>query len=156
MLTQRERTRGFTLIEVLMVIVILGMLAGVAIVSYRSTRRNAEINTTRALLGQVATALESFNMDVQLWPTEDQGLAALKAKPDFEDEATGKKWKGPYLKKTPKDAWGNELVYQPNPDAGNDEDGVPADPYTLYSKGPDGQEETDDDVKADEDEEDEI
>ena len=148
MLTRKKRTCGFTLIEVLMVIVIIGLLAGVAVVSYRSTRRGAEIKTTRALLEEVETALEVFYTDVQQYPTEDQGLAALRTKPDFEDEATGKKWNGPYLKKTPKDAWGNELVYKPVEAAGQvNEDGTPVKPYELYSKGPDGQEDTDDDVK---------
>jgi general secretion pathway protein G len=157
MRTRKKRARGFTLIEVLMVIVIIGLLAGVAVVSYRSTRKGAEIKTTRALLEEVGTALEMFYTDVQRYPTEDQGLAALRTKPDFEDEATGRKWNGPYLKKSPKDAWGNDLVYAPVEDAGQvGEDGVPVKPYNLYSKGPDGQEDTDDDVKLEEDEEEQV
>ena len=137
-----------------MVIVIIGLLAGVAVVSYRSTRKGAEIKTTRALVRQVEDALERYNLDVKEYPTEDQGLAALLTRPQFDDEAKEKLWNGPYLKKTPKDAWGNELVYQPVEQAAAvGEDGAPVKPYKLYSKGPDGQEDSDDDVKLEEDEE---
>jgi len=137
-----------------MVIVIIGLLAGVAVVSYRSTRKGAEIKTTRALLRQVEDALERYNLDVKQYPTEDQGLAALLTKPTYDDEAREKLWNGAYIKKTPKDAWGNELMYQPVDEAAaTTEDGAPIKPYKLYSKGPDGQEETDDDVKLEEDEE---
>ena len=77
-----------------MVIVIIGLLAGVAVVSYRSTRKGAEIKTTRALVRQVEDALERYNLDVKEYPTEDQGLAALLTRPQFDDEAHETLWNG--------------------------------------------------------------
>lgn len=105
---------GFTLIEVLLVIVILAMLAGVGVMVLTGTREGAMKDTTSLTIKEVMTALEVYKTHVGVYPTEDEGLLALVNKPEFEDEAAGEKWRGPYLKKkaVPKDAWGSDLGYR--------------------------------------------
>ena len=80
--------------------------------------------------------LESFEMDMGRLPTQEEGLRALVSKGALEDEEQAKKWRGPYLDKTPKDQWGNELVYEPIEGAGGEDE--PTKPYKLSSKGKDG------------------
>jgi len=151
MMQARKRASGFTLIEVLMVIVILGMLATVAIVSLRGTREGAKEDTTRRLLEQVANALDTFETHMTRYPTQEEGLKVLLNKDSLDDEEQAKKWRGPYLKKTPKDAWDNELSYELLEEAGGED--KTSNPYKLYSKGKDGDEGTEDDINLDEDEE---
>ena len=152
-MTNAKRTaRGFTLIEVLMVIVILGMLGTLGIVSYINIREKSKIDTTQQLVVRVGEALELYNTAVGQYPTADQGLKALRERPEFDAAQGGadpaKRWAGPYLKTTPKDAWGNELVYQPVEKAQLvvDQSGKMPQPYKLFSKGPDGQEDSEDDI----------
>lgn len=152
-MTNAKRTaRGFTLIEVLMVIVILGMLGTLGIVSYINIREKSKIDTSQQMIVRVGEALELYNTAVGQYPTEDQGLKALRQRPDFDAAEGGtdpaKRWAGPYLKTTAKDAWGNELVYQPieKEQLVVDESGNMPQPYKLFSKGPDGQEDTEDDI----------
>jgi len=143
--------RGFTLIEVLLVILLLGMLATVAIVAIGGTREKARVDLTKVLVQQtVPNALDRYNNDIQHYPTEDEGgLEALRKKPSFgDDEKLGEKWAGPYLTKEPKDVWGNALTYEVVEDA---EAGSPK--YKLWSNGPNGQSGDDDDIKSIEDEE---
>lgn len=148
----KKTTRGFTLIEVLMVIVILGMLATVAIVSLSGTKDKAKIDTTRQLIAMVENALDIYSTHVGQYPTEEQGLKVLLERPEANAGEGGadpsKKWAGPYLKTTPKDAWGNELVYKPTEQA-QGADGKKPKPYKLISKGPDGQEDSEDDISTD-------
>jgi len=144
--TSKTQKRGLTLIEVLLVILILGMLATVAIVALSGTREGAKIDTTKLLLNEVQTALDTFNMHLNRYPTEDEGLGALRTKPQFEDEAEGEKWRGPYLKRDPKDAWDQPLNYQPV-DPGSDE-AAQGLKYKVWSNGPDKQSETDDDIRS--------
>ena len=70
-------------------------------------------------------------------------LTALRVKPTFENEQIGEMWRGPYLKKEPRDAWGNVINYELNV-AGTDE--AQAQPYRLWSNGPDGVDGTEDDI----------
>ena len=146
MLTRRKN--AFTLIEVLMVIVILGMLAGVAIMTFRGTREGAKEDTTRLTMKEIAGALDMYELAIGAYPTEEQGgLEALVKKPDFADESTGKKWKQ-FIQKVPKDAWGNDFKYELN-EKGAGADGEPQAPFKLYSMGPDKQADTDDDIQMD-------
>jgi len=141
---------GFTLIEVLLVIVIIMMLAAALVAFVLPQQAGAEKNTTRLLLMQVQTALDTYRMNVGHYPTEEEGgLGALLARPQFENEQLGERWQGPYLKPGTKllDAWGRQVVY-------TFEDALQtgqtnAIPYRLSSVGPDGQPDTDDDVKLD-------
>jgi len=138
----RSRRKAFTLIEVLLVVAILILLMGVAVVGYDKIREGAREDTTKALVNQTAGAVRLFDVNMNRYPTDDEGLQALISKPDEENEAA--KWRGPYLVKgtIPVDAWGNELKYERLESSG-DEVGPP---FRVFSYGPDGQEGTEDDI----------
>ncbi|MCK4624936.1 MAG: type II secretion system major pseudopilin GspG, partial [Phycisphaerae bacterium] len=144
-LKKQLRTRsGFTLIEVLLVMVILAMLAGVAIVMFSGTEEGAKIDTTKLKLTEIEKALGLYNMHVKHYPTEEEGgLEALRKKPSDEDAA--KKWRGPYLTEKPKDAWDKPFHYEPVDSESTENIGKP---YKLWSEGPDKQSETDDDIRS--------
>ena len=146
-MTQRTRRRSaFTLVEVLLVIVILGMLATVAIRQLIGTREGARIDTTKLLINNVATQMDLYNMHIGHYPTEEEGgLAAMRTKPQFADEKLADKWRGPYLKENPVDAWGHALNYEVV-SPGSDE--ALTTPFKISSNGPDGQAGTDDDIKS--------
>ena len=143
-----RRAAGFTLIEVLLVIVIILMLAGAMVVFVLPQQKGAEKNTTKLKLAQVATALDTYRLNLGHYPTEQEGgLDALMKKPTFENERMGEKWQGPYLKPGTDldDPWGHKIHYELNNAA--DGDNKSALPYKLFSIGPDGQPDTDDDIK---------
>lgn len=139
---------GFTLIEILLVIVIIMMLAAALVTFVLPQQAGAERNTTRLLLTQVQTSLDTYRMNVGHYPNEEEGgLGALLVKPQFENEQLGERWQGPYLKPGTKllDAWGHQVVYEMQEIASSGQtNGLP---YRLFSVGPDGQPDTDDDLK---------
>jgi len=140
---------GFTLIEILLVIVIILMLAGALVVFVLPQQEGAEKNTTKLMLNQVSTALETYRLNLGHYPTEQEGgLDALSQKPTFENERLGEKWQGPYLKPGTKliDPWCHKLHYELADRAAEGEK-KGALPYKLSSLGPDGQPDTDDDIK---------
>ncbi len=142
---RRNGRRGFTLIEVLLVILIIGMLAAVFIGVYGGTRKGARIDTTKLLLKQLENELEKYNMHVGHYPSEDEGgLDALRTQPTFDDEDLADAWRGPYIKETPEDPWNNPIQYELVDNPG---DLGLAVPYKLWSYGPDGQDGTDDDIR---------
>lgn len=145
-----SRATGFTLIEILLVIVILLLLAGAVVVFVAPQRESAEKNTTRLLLNSIAQGLDLYRLNIGHYPTEEEGgLEALLKKPQFENERLGEKWAGPYLKPGTRleDPWGNKIRYEPVDQTMLAGDQKPALPYKLYSVGPDGQPDTDDDIK---------
>jgi len=148
----RHSEGGFTLIEILLVIVIIMMLAAALVVFVIPQQKGAEKNTTRLLLMQVQNALDTYRLNIGHYPTQDEGgLSALLVKPQFDNEALADRWQGPYLKPGTKllDAWGHQIVYEPTDTTGltSDQTDTPTLPYKLYSLGPDGQPETEDDIK---------
>jgi general secretion pathway protein G len=147
--THRPVETGFTLIEILLVIVIILMLAGALVVFVLPQQEGAEKNTTKLMLNQVSTALDTYRLNLGHYPTEQEGgLDALSQKPTFENERLGEKWQGPYLKPGTKlvDPWGHKLHYELADRAAEGEK-KGALPYKLFSLGPDGQPDTDDDIK---------
>jgi general secretion pathway protein G len=149
-LRRSRRAAGFTLIEILLVIVIILLLAGALVVFVLPQQKGAEKNTTRLLLQNVATALDSYRLNLGHYPTEQEGgLDALLKKPSFEKESMGDKWTGPYLKPGTvlDDPWGNKIRYELADRSSPDADKNGGLPYKLFSVGPDGQPDTDDDVK---------
>lgn len=142
-----HRAAGFTLIEVLLVIFIILMLAGAMVVFVLPQQEGAEKNTTKLLLNQVSAALDTYRLNIGHYPTEEEGgLGGLLTKPTFENERLGDRWQGPYLKRGTKleDAWGNQIRYEViDRTLAEDQTGLP---YKLFSLGPDGQPETEDDI----------
>ena len=109
------RISGFTLIEILLVIVIILMLAGALVVFVLPQQEGAEKNTTRLLLNNIATALDTYRLNLGRYPTEQEGgLNALLIKPNYENPRLGEKWQGPYVKPGTRleDPWGNKIHYE--------------------------------------------
>jgi general secretion pathway protein G len=151
---RRRRASGFTLIEILLVIVIILLLAGALVVFVLPQQKGAERNTTRLMLQQVGNALDTYRLNLGHYPNEQEGgLDALLKKPSFENERLGEKWQGPYLKPgtTLDDPWNNKIRYE-LADLATQGEKTGALPYKLFSVGPDGQPDTDDDVKLASDE----
>jgi general secretion pathway protein G len=147
MRTRTSARRGFTLIEVLLVLTILGLLAAVAIVGFTGQKEKAKKDTTGLLLGEVETAINLYENNIGHYPTEEEGgLNALLTKPTFEDEVIAEQWQGPYLEKEPRDAWGRPLTYEFVGATGTAAE-TGDEPYHLWSNGPDGQSGTEDDIK---------
>lgn len=124
---------GFTLAEILIVVVILGILAGFVLPRFFGKTEEARITAARTQIASLATALRSYNMDHGRFPTTDQGLPLLLERDEQQ--------RGPYLENTravPKDPWGGDYRYlapgERNPD------------YDLWSPGPDGISGNEDDV----------
>ena len=129
----RIRNRAFTLIELLLVLVILGVLALVVVPKFAGRSEEARKTAARTDISMLEGQIDIFEQDCGRFPSNDEGLAALVAAPP-----NAPKWKGPYIKRgVPKDPWGNEYVYR-YPGTHN------ANSYDLYSLGPDGREGGDD------------
>ena len=138
--------RGFTLIEILLVLAIIIMIASVAIVALLPQRERARLDAAKVLVSQVEQALDAYSLNVGHYPTEEEGsLQALLVKPTFESEAMAARWAGPYLKQQPMDPWDNLVNYQLS-EAGTMEEGQTKS-YKLWSNGPDGMDGTEDDIK---------
>lgn len=100
--------RGFTLLELLVVLVIIGLLAGVVGPRLFKNVGKSEITTARAQIDALGKALDQYRLDVGHYPASQEGLAALMAKPAAEAN-----WDGPYLKKAiPLDPWGQPYQYK--------------------------------------------
>jgi general secretion pathway protein G len=106
----RPRAPGFTLIEIMVVIVILGVLAALVVPSVLSRTDDARIVAAKTDLGAIRQALKLYRLDNQRYPTTEQGLAALAAKPT--EPPVPPNWKpGGYLEKVPLDPWGRAYQY---------------------------------------------
>ncbi len=102
------KNRGFTLLELLVVIVIIGLLAGYVAPRYFAQVGKSEVQVAKAQIDSLEKALDQFRLDNRRYPTPDEGLAALVEKP-----ANAANWTGPYLKKgVPQDPWGHPYVYR--------------------------------------------
>lgn len=120
------RQAAFTLLELLVVLVILGLLVGYVAPKYFSQLGKSEVKTARAQISSLEKALDQYRLDTGRYPTTDQGLAALNLAPAGES-----RWGGPYLQKAvPNDPWGRPYIYKSPGDHGD---------FDLSSFGKDGQ-----------------
>lgn len=104
-----RKNSGFTLIEILVVITILGILGALVIPKIMDRPNDARVAATKQQLADIVQALNLYKLDAGAYPSSSQGLVALAQKP-----SSGKvpgNWR-PYMDKIPKDAWGNELQYR--------------------------------------------
>jgi general secretion pathway protein G len=119
------RRRGFTLLELLIVLVVLGLLASLVAPKYFKQLERSEARTAQAQIEALAKALDLFRLDTGHYPSSEPGLAALVARPSDEP-----KWNGPYLAKdVPPDPWGRPYRYRAPGEHGD---------YDLASLGKDG------------------
>lgn len=103
----RSRLQGFTLLELLVVMVIIGLLAAYVGPKYFSQIGKSEVKTAKAQIVGLEKALQQYRLDVGRYPTTEEGLQALMTKP-----ANVNKWSGPYLeKKLPNDPWDRPYIY---------------------------------------------
>jgi len=130
MIRKNAKRKGFTLVEIMAVIIIIGLLAAIGAMNFLGQTDKARVTTTKANLKTLHNAVAQFKMDTGRYPTEEEGLNVLIEQPS---DVKGYQ-PGGYLDSTdlPTDAWGNEFVYIAYPESGK--------PYVVVSYGADGQE----------------
>jgi len=129
-------TSAFTLVELLLVLVILGILAGIVLPKFSGTSQRGRVVATQTQISAFKTALDAYDIDMGGFPRGKSGLLDLLQRP-----RNAQNWHGPYLQSDsiPKDPWGFDYIYEcpgrHNPDS-----------YDVQSIGPDGRAGTDDDI----------
>ena len=135
------RNRGFTILELLIVIGILLAIGSLVLVNVLGASEKADLKLARAQLQAFENALETFRVELKRWPTDEEGLSVLWSKEAIATDEDKAKYGGPYLKEPkPKDTWGNAWIFHaPSTviDGAN---------FDIISIGPDGQEGTEDDI----------
>ncbi|MEN2506658.1 type II secretion system major pseudopilin GspG [Stutzerimonas stutzeri] len=129
-MTLNERKQGgFTLIEIMVVVVILGILAALVVPQVMNRPDQAKVTVAKGDIKAIGAALDMYKLDNYSYPSTQQGLDALVEKPSGNPQP--KNWnRDGYLKRVPKDPWGNEYQYlSPGTKGGQ---------YDLYSYGADG------------------
>jgi general secretion pathway protein G len=124
----RVRQRGFTLVEILVVLAIIGLIMGLVGPRVVNSFGDAKVKTARLQIHNLGAALDVFFLDAGRYPTEDEGLQALLRRP-----AEVALWNGPYVKgsELPRDPWGRSYIYRAPGRSG---------PYEITSLGPEGRE----------------
>jgi len=121
-----RRAAAFTLIEIMVVIIIIGVLAATIIPKFATTTYDAKVSAAKGHIAELDSAIERFYVHMDRYPTMDEGLKILVDPPSTED----KKWRGPYITQLRNDPWGNAYQYR-----------VPgihrASSYDLWSRGAD-------------------
>ena len=122
--------KGFTLLEIMVVIVILGLLVAIVAPNVLENQDKAMVEKTRADIAVLEQALDMYKLDNHRYPTTDQGLEALVTRPDFGPQPGSYRNDG-YIKRLPKDPWGGDYQYLSPGEHGK---------FDLYSLGSDAQE----------------
>ena len=125
----RRGARGFTLIEIMVVVIIIGLLASVVVLNILPNVDKAKVNKAKQDIQSLGLALDEFYLDNSKYPTSEQGLTALVTQPT---DPTIRHWKpGGYVQRVSKDPWGNDYLYV--------YPGTHGKAYDLFSLGADGQ-----------------
>lgn len=134
MKTTGRKKKGFTLVELLLVLVILGVLAAIVVPKFSGRTDDARKTAAQTQISNFSTALDAYEIDTGSYPKGKAGLTDLVQQP-----RNAVNWKGPYLKEIPNDPWQKPYVYE-SPGKHNTSS------YDLMSMGPDGRAGTDDDI----------
>ena len=128
---KRNNKKGFTLVEVMAVLIIVGLLATVAVKNFMGQTKKAKVTTTKANLKVLHEAVQLFQMDTSRYPSDEEGLTSLVEEPA---DAEGWNIEGGYLSSTnlPKDGWKRDFDYILDPGNGQ--------PFVIISYGADGEE----------------
>jgi len=137
----RPKERGFTLLEMLLVVFIIGVLAALVVGRFVGVQESTKETQATAQIDYFQGALERYKLNMDKYPTTEEGLIALVQKPEEDVEEGQEKWRGPYLNKTvlPKDPWGKDYIYK-QPGDHNELT------FDISSPVPDGEEGTEDDI----------
>ncbi len=122
---RRQAAAGFTLIELMIVVIIMAALAGMVMPRLLDRADDAKIGIAKADIANLTSALKFYKLNVGQYPKTDEGLTALMVRPG----SAGTTWKGPYLERDPKDPWGRLYQYQLDPGSLMG--------FKLWSTGPD-------------------
>ena len=125
--TYRRKSDGFTLIEIMVVVVILGILAATIIPQFMGTTTDAKISKAKSDVSELENAIERFYIHMDRHPTTEEGLKVLVDAPPGDES----KWRGPYVKQVRPDPWGNPYQYR-NPGTHHPTS------FDLWSRGADG------------------
>jgi general secretion pathway protein G len=123
----KARASGFTLMELMVVVVILGILAVTIIPQFVGTTQEAKVGAAKANIGELESALERFYIHMDRHPTTEEGLKVLVDAPSSEE----KNWRGPYIKLLRNDPWGHPYQYR-NPGIHHPNS------FDVWSRGADG------------------
>lgn len=134
--TRQVVRRGFTLIEVMIVIAIILALSGLVGVALFQRRDEAKIDLTKTDIKSLMRGLEDFRLHFDRYPTTEEGITILWSRDQLDDPELEDKWKGYMSAALPKDRWGGEWGYEQ----------FSRTSYKIWSLGPDGEEDTDDDI----------
>src|SRR5437764_10937984 len=103
-----QKRSGFTLIEIMVVVVVLGILAATIIPQFIGTTKEAKVSAAKSSIAELESALERFYIHMDRHPSTEEGLKVLTEAPAGDD----KKWRGPYIKLLRPDPWGNAYQYR--------------------------------------------
>lgn len=137
---RRTVRSAFTLIEVLIVIAIIVALTGLVGLALFSKQKEAKTGLAQADLNTIKTALASFRVKYDRWPTDTEGIEVLWNKERLDPDADATKWSKELQKPMPVDRWGQAWNYRPVSEHGDE------DQFDLWSNGPDKEEGTEDDI----------